>query len=72
MPAAAGRLAQLTAPILLLIGTDDTPFIQDVARAIATQAPNVRRLDLPGVGHMVNLETPDAFLAAVLRFLSRE
>ena len=69
VPAAAERLTQLSAPILLVTGSDDTPFIQDVARAIATHAPNVRRLELPGVGHMVNLEAPDAFLAAVLRFL---
>jgi pimeloyl-ACP methyl ester carboxylesterase len=71
VPAAAERLPQLSAPILLVTGSDDTNFIQDVARAIGTHAPNVRRLELPGVGHMVNLEAPDAFLSAVLRFLSR-
>jgi pimeloyl-ACP methyl ester carboxylesterase len=70
-PPAAERLSQLSVPILLVVGSDDTPFIQDVARAIRTQAPNVRTLDLPGVGHMVNLEAPDAFLAAVLEFLER-
>ena len=54
-PPAAGRLAELTAPILLVVGTADTPFILDVARAIQAQAARVQRVDIPGVGHMVNL-----------------
>ena len=69
-PPAAGRLAELRAPVLLLVGEEDTPFIQDVARAIAAQAPNVRRIDFPGVGHMVNLEAPERFREAVLEFLA--
>lgn len=71
-PAAATRLSELRVPVLLLIGSDDTPFIQDVARAIAAEAPDVRRTDLPGIGHMVNLEAPEAFRDAVLAFLARK
>ncbi len=70
-PPAAGRLSQLNVPILLLVGTDDTPFIHDVAAAIERQAPRVQRIDLDGVGHMVNLEAPAEFRAAVTSFLSR-
>jgi 3-oxoadipate enol-lactonase len=70
-PPAADRLAELRAPILLLVGTDDTAFIHDVAGAIAARARNVRRVNVPGVGHMVNLEAPAIFRAAVLEFLSR-
>lgn len=70
-PPAAGRLAELTAPILLVVGTADTPFILDVAQAIQTRAAHVRRVDLPGVGHMVNLEAPGPFLEAVATFLAR-
>jgi 3-oxoadipate enol-lactonase len=69
-PPAAGRLRELKAPILLLVGGADTPFIMDVARAITTQAPNVRRVDLPGIGHMINLESPERFNSEVLRFLA--
>jgi pimeloyl-ACP methyl ester carboxylesterase len=71
VPPAAGRLAELRSPILLLVGSEDTPFIHDVARAIATQAPNVRRIDLPGIGHMVNLEAPVRFREEVAAFLAR-
>jgi 3-oxoadipate enol-lactonase len=69
-PAAADRLTELQAPILLLVGDGDTPFIQDVARAIAQRAPNVRRIDIPGVGHMLNLEAPERFNAEVMAFLA--
>lgn len=68
-PPAAGRLAELRVPILLLVGTDDTPFILDIARAIQATAPNVRRVDFPGVGHMINLEAPARFQTAVSDFL---
>lgn len=71
VPPAASRLAELTAPILLVVGTADTPFILDVAQAIQTRAPHVRRVDIPGVGHMVNLEAPGPFLEAVTSFLAR-
>jgi pimeloyl-ACP methyl ester carboxylesterase len=69
-PPAAGRLEQLRPPILLLVGDRDTPFIYDVARAIAERAPHVRRVDLPGVGHMLNLEAAEEFNRAVLAFLA--
>lgn len=68
-PPAAGHLRELKAPILLLVGGADTPFILDVARAITSEAPNVRRVDLPGIGHMINLEAPDRFNTEVVRFL---
>lgn len=71
VPPAANRLAELSAPILLVVGTADTPFIQDVAQAIQARAPHVRRVDVPGVGHMVNLEAPGPFLEAVAAFLAR-
>ena len=69
-PPAAGRLAELRMPVLLLVGTDDTPFILDVARAIQANVPNVQRIDFPGVGHMINLEAREEFQRAVVDFLA--
>jgi pimeloyl-ACP methyl ester carboxylesterase len=69
-PPAAGRLRELKAPILLLVGGADTPFIMDVARAITREAPNVRRVDLAGIGHMINLEAPERFNTEVVQFLA--
>ncbi len=70
VPPAAGRLSGLILPILLLVGSEDTPFIHDIARAIAAEAPQVRRIDLAGVGHMINLEAPAQFREAVTSFLA--
>lgn len=71
VPPAAGRLAELRMPILLLVGSEDTPYILDIARAIQATAPNVQRVDFPGVGHMINLETREQFQKSVIEFLSR-
>ena len=70
-PPAAGRLTELRVPILLLVGDRDTPFIQDVARAIGEHSTHVRRVDLRGAGHMLNLEAAAEFNRAVLAFLER-
>ncbi len=70
-PPAAARLAELRMPILLLVGTADTALILSMARAIADSAPQVERVDLPGVGHMINLEASAEFNRAVSEFLAR-
>lgn len=70
-PPAAARLAELRMPILLLVGTADTPLILSMARAIADSAPHVQRVDFPGVGHMINLEASADFNRAVATFLTR-
>jgi pimeloyl-ACP methyl ester carboxylesterase len=72
VPPAAEHLAELRMPILLIVGTDDTAFIHDVARAIQARAADVRRLDIPRAGHMVNVEAPAAFLRAVTAFLTKD
>ena len=69
VPPAAVRLGELRMPILLLVGNDDTPYILDIARAIEASAPNVRRIDFPGVGHMINLEAREQFQKSVREFL---
>jgi 3-oxoadipate enol-lactonase len=69
-PPAADRLEALGPAVLLLVGDRDTPFIADIARAIAARAPRVRRVDIPKAGHMLNVEAPERFNDEVLRFLA--
>ena len=69
-PPAADRLTELRMPILLLVGAVDTPLILSMATAIADRAPQVRRVDFPGVGHMINLEAPNEFNLAMSSFLA--
>lgn len=75
----AGRLHAVRAPTLLVFGTEDrlipNPVFnpgrtEEIARAGARAMPGCRLSLVPGAGHMVQHDDPDAFHAAVLGFLS--
>lgn len=80
----AGLLAMLTAfagadltavlptiavPTLLLYGELDARSPRQVAEALHAGIPGSALIVVPGVGHEVNLEAPEAFNAEVRRFL---
>jgi pimeloyl-ACP methyl ester carboxylesterase len=67
---AAGRLAEIHAPTLVLVGTRDVPSIQAICAKLAQEVPGARRVEIHGAGHMVNMEAPAEFDAAVLPFLA--
>jgi 3-oxoadipate enol-lactonase len=69
-PPAIDRLGTITARTLVLVGELDTPDFHAIADAIATGVHGARRVLLPGVGHMANIEDPAGFNRAVLDFLS--
>jgi pimeloyl-ACP methyl ester carboxylesterase len=56
-------------PILILEGTDDPIVKQPARQRLARRYPGAERLVLDGVGHAAALAVPDAFAAAVDRFL---
>lgn len=64
------RLAEIGAPILLVVGEQDVPDIHAIADLIARDAPNVERASIPG-GHHPNMDSPAEFNALVLDFLAR-
>ena len=68
-PAWDKRLAEVTLPVLLLVGSHDQPDMVMIARHLAVSLPNARLEILPGVAHLPPMEAPAAFLAAVLPFL---
>ncbi|MCC6929440.1 MAG: alpha/beta hydrolase [Gemmatimonadaceae bacterium] len=70
-PPAADRLTELRMPVLLMVGSNDTPMLRAMASHFTARLPQVQRIDFPGVGHMINLETAAAFNRAVLEFLAR-
>jgi pimeloyl-ACP methyl ester carboxylesterase len=69
-PAAIKRLKEIHVPTLVIIGTRDTADSQKNAELLKTQVPNCQRIDIGGAGHLVNLEKPKEFDAAVLAFLA--
>jgi pimeloyl-ACP methyl ester carboxylesterase len=64
------RLTKLSVPTLLLVGEHDEPC-RKVHDFMARTIPGARHMVFRGVGHLSNLEAPDAFTAALRRFLSR-
>ena len=64
-------LPSISVPTLLLYGELDVRAPLPVARALHTAIPASELRVLPGVGHEVNLEAPEAFNAEVRRFLTR-
>ncbi len=69
-PPAWGRLREIRAPTLAVVGSLDVPDILVIADSIASQVPGARRIVIPGAAHMVNLERPAEFEAAVRPFLA--
>ena len=63
------RLPELTMPTLVMWGALDkvVPLVQ--GRAAAELLPNCRLEVLPGSGHVAHVETPEAVLVPLLRFL---
>jgi len=62
------RLPQITQPTLVIAGAQDAGFI-DASRYLHRHIPGSKLSIISGAGHMVNLEKPAEFNAAVLEFL---
>lgn len=62
-------LEQISVPTLLVVGERDIEEFQAIAHHIASVIPHLMKRVLPGVGHMANMEAPEAFNEAVLGFL---
>jgi pimeloyl-ACP methyl ester carboxylesterase len=69
-PPAAQRLGEIRAPTLVLVGARDVPLFQERAEILAQGIPAARKVVLPGVGHMANMEAPEPFCGQVLAFLT--
>lgn len=64
-----GLLPQIKVPTLVIAGEQDTIATPQESSQWASQIPNARFVSIPTAGHLPNLETPDAFDAAVREFL---
>ena len=68
-PDAVPGLGGILAPTLVLVGADDVLTPPSTARHMAAAIPKAWLDVLPSVGHLANLEVPEAFTAAVRGFL---
>ncbi|MEV8439929.1 alpha/beta hydrolase [Actinosynnema sp. NPDC051121] len=66
---AVDRLHELRARTLVVVGDLDSSDIHVVADLLCESAPRAERVVVEGAGHLVNLDRPDEFDRALLRFL---
>ena len=61
-------LASIRVPTLVIVGDQDTPFLAP-CEYMAKKIPGARLEVIPGAGHASNLDRPEVFDRALLRFL---
>ena len=61
-------LATIAAPTTVVIAELDVPCFHEMSDVLADRIPGARKLTVPGVGHMINMEAPEA-VNALLREL---
>ena len=70
VPDLAKRLAEVTAPTLVLAGDEDVPDIHAIADRLASEIPGGRRASIASTAHVPSLERPAEFDELVLGFLA--
>lgn len=70
-PDSTPTLAAIAVPTLVLVGAEDTLTPPDEARRLAAGISGAEQVELPGAGHLANLESPEPFVTALRGFLSR-
>ena len=63
------NLPHIAVPTLVITGEADRTAAPEVARKMAERIPGAALAILPGAGHLLNIEQPAAFNAALLAFL---
>lgn len=67
-----GELDSISAPTLVLVGSEDPATPPDQAQLIAEGIPGAVLTVIPGAAHLVNVEQPDPFNRAARNFLTGE
>jgi pimeloyl-ACP methyl ester carboxylesterase len=68
-PPAAERLAEISAPTLIVYGDKDVMDVRQAAGPLAAAIPGARLAVIPDAAHLPQMERPQAFNEIVLRFL---
>ncbi|MDO8451643.1 MAG: alpha/beta hydrolase [bacterium] len=71
-PSALERLHEIAVPTTIMVGENDLPYFQDIARILAQGIPDSKLHIIPGAGHMANMENPVAFNTNVYNFITRK
>ena len=63
------RLAGLSIPVLVIVGSHDTPYILAAANHMQEKIPSVRTVRIEDAAHLPNMDHPEEFQAIVKDFL---
>lgn len=63
------RLERIAVPTLVVVGSEDRVLPEELSKYLATHIAGARFVRFPGIGHLCNIEAPEAFAAAVGSFL---
>jgi pimeloyl-ACP methyl ester carboxylesterase len=63
-------LGAISAPVLVLHGSDTKPFLAAGARYVADHVPNATLREIPGAGHAAPLTHPEALAEEIMEFFS--
>jgi pimeloyl-ACP methyl ester carboxylesterase len=63
-------LPRITAPALVIVGSDDAPFLA-AADYMTAKIPHARKVVIPGAGHAPNVDKPELFDAELRAFLDQ-
>ena len=66
IPVLEAQLGQITAPSTVLVGTHDTFVPPGAGRDLASQIPGARLQEVPGAGHILNVQHPGVVAEAIL------
>lgn len=69
-PDSNANLATIEVPTLVVVGSDDPLIPPDASRSMNEAIANSQLVEIPEVGHLSNLEAPEAFNRALEDFLT--
>lgn len=68
-PPVSGRLGDIRAPTLIVVGEDDHPELHAQAGALQWGIPDAKRVIVSSAGHLPQIERPDVTNALISQFL---
>ena len=71
-PPAGERLGEVRAPALVLVAENDHPSYRAITDKLAAGIKGARQVLIPGAAHLIHMDKPAEFNAAVLDFLGRQ
>jgi 3-oxoadipate enol-lactonase len=69
-PPAIERLGEVEVPVQVMVGDLDLEEKLELVDRLAREMPDCKKVVIPGVAHMLNMEKPDEFNRSVFDFLS--